>query len=448
MNLGKKARMAIAVALVAVIVVAGSAVLLSTAKTPSSDKLQVVATFYPLYYFSSQIGGDLVEASMLIPDNADPHSWEPTASDMVKVDQAKVLVYNGAGFEPWISTVLGAASTSDLTVVDTSTNVSLLMSDEVREVYDAAAAALDAGANGTVSAAADASSAPVVNASGYLNVDLVPTADGHGGYLKVVSADGGDVRFFVTNPVDFTISSANGTEVSYEMSNGAVSSYPMFNGSKFVELEGGEEYTVHLISNSSANTGLVMVSGTEESEGTEEHHHGLNDPHFWLDPLNAEVQVQNILTGFIKADPQHAAEYRSNAANLTERLDKLNQDYANGLANRTKSAIITTHEGFNYLAARYGFKAYGATGISADSQPSVQDMANLVDQVKALGLHYVYSEPIYSDAVMETIASETGAQVLVLDGVHGRSGVHANMDYFQIMYANLEALKIGLEVTS
>lgn len=440
--------MAIAVVLVAVIAVAGSAALLSTAKTPGSNKLQVVATFYPLYYFSSQIGGDQVEASMLIPDNADPHSWEPTASDMVKVDQANVLVYNGAGFEPWVGTILGAVSTSDLTVVDTSKNVSLMMSDEVREVYDAAAAALDAGADGTVSAAADASSAPAVNASGYLDIDLVQVNGGYGGYLKVVSANGGDLRFFVTNPADLTISSANGTEVSYEMTNGVVSSYPMFNGSKFVELEGGEEYTVHLTSNSSASTGLVMVAGAEGSEGTEEHHHGLNDPHFWLDPLSAKVQVQNILDAFVHADPQHAAEYQANAANLTERLDKLNQDYVSGLANRTKNAIITTHEGFDYLAARYGFKAYGATGISADSQPSAQDMANLVDQVKTLGLHYVYSEPIYSDAVINTIASETGAQVLVLDGVHGRSGVHANMDYFQIMYANLEALKVGLEVTS
>ena len=119
-----------------------------------------------------------------------------------------------------------------------------------------------------------------------------------------------------------------------------------------------------------------------------------------------------------------------------------------GLAGRTKDAIITTHEGFNYLAERYGFEAHSATGISADSQPSAQDLAGLVDMVNTLGLHYVYSEPIYSDAVMGTVAAETGTTVLVLDGVHGRSGIHANMDYFQIMYANLEALRMGLEVSS
>jgi zinc transport system substrate-binding protein len=447
MNLSKRARIISAVALVAVLVVAGSAVLLSSANKPASDKLQVVATFYPLYYFSSEIGGDLVEASMLIPDNSEPHSWEPTASDMIAVDEADVMVYNGAGFEPWIGTVLGAVNTSDLVVVDTSRNMELLMSDEVREMYDAAVDALGNGASSTVTASSDASSAPTVNASGFVNVNFAPAPDGYGGYVKVVSAEGGDLRFFVTDSTEFTISSPNGTELEYELDNGAVSAYPMFNGSKFVELEGGEEYVIRFASATSAGTGLIAVAA-EESEGVEEHHHGLNDPHFWLDPVSAEVQVNNILDGFVQADPDHAEEYRANAANLTERLDKLDQAFADGLAGRTKNAIITTHEGFNYLASRYGFEAYAATGISADSQPSAQDLAALVDQVSALNLHYVFSEPIYSDSVMKTIASETGATVLVLDGVHGRSGVHAEMDYFEIMYANLEQLRIGLEVSS
>jgi len=71
-------------------------------------------------------------------------------------------------------------------------------------------------------------------------------------------------------------------------------------------------------------------------------------------------------------------------------------------------------------------------------------LANLVDQLQ---LHYVFSEPVFSDAVIETISMETGTQVLILDGAHGRSGVHAGMDYFEIMRANLENLIIGLEVT-
>ena len=85
-------------------------------------------------------------------------------------------------------------------------------------------------------------------------------------------------------------------------------------------------------------------------------------------------------------------------------------------------------------------------GISGENQPSIQALIELTDQVNLLGLHYVYSEPVFSDAVMQTIALETGSGVLVLDGVHGRAGAHADMDYFQIMYANLVSLRVGLEV--
>ena len=181
--------------------------------------------------------------------------------------------------------------------------------------------------------------------------------------------------------------------------------------------------------------------------GAPEHHHGVYDPHIWVDPVDAKIQVQNILDGFKQADPTNADYYQKNADNLTARLDALNQEYVTGLANRTKNVIITTHEGFNYLAQQYGFQAYGATGVWADAQPSAQAIADLDNSVKSNDLHYVFSEPVYSDAVINTIASETNTTVLVLDGIHGRVGVHAGWDYFQIMEDNLKNLEKGLEVS-
>src|SRR5512136_208013 len=70
---------------------------------PQDDegRLRVVATFYPLYYFASEIGGNRTHVDSLIPFNTEPHSWEPAPSDIVRTDKAKVFVYNGAGFEPW-----------------------------------------------------------------------------------------------------------------------------------------------------------------------------------------------------------------------------------------------------------------------------------------------------------------------------------------------------------
>ncbi len=97
-----------------------------------------------------------------------------------------------------------------------------------------------------------------------------------------------------------------------------------------------------------------------------------NDPHFWLDPLTAKVQVDNIAKAFIGADPENATYYQANAVDLKSRLDQLDKDFQAGLEGRTKNDIVTTHEGFNYLAMRYGFEAHAAIGISGDEQPSVQ----------------------------------------------------------------------------
>ena len=58
----------------------------------------VVAPFYPLYEFASRIGGDKAEVSSLVPAGVEPHNWEPTPQDRLKVQSADMLVVNGAGF--------------------------------------------------------------------------------------------------------------------------------------------------------------------------------------------------------------------------------------------------------------------------------------------------------------------------------------------------------------
>jgi zinc transport system substrate-binding protein len=65
-------------------------------------RISVVTSFYPLYEFSKRVGGDAVVVRNLVPAGAEPHDFEPTARDVAALNAAQVLVYNGAGFEPWI----------------------------------------------------------------------------------------------------------------------------------------------------------------------------------------------------------------------------------------------------------------------------------------------------------------------------------------------------------
>ena len=73
----------------------------------NSEKLAVVASFYPMAEFSRAVGGNLVEVVTLVPDGAEPHDWEPSPRDLTRLGRAKIFVYNGI-VEPWAETSLEA----------------------------------------------------------------------------------------------------------------------------------------------------------------------------------------------------------------------------------------------------------------------------------------------------------------------------------------------------
>jgi zinc transport system substrate-binding protein len=75
----------------------------------ASGKPVVLTSFYPLYFFASQLAGDRLEVRNLVPAGAEPHDWEPKAQDVADITKAAVLIYNGAGLEPWIDATLASA---------------------------------------------------------------------------------------------------------------------------------------------------------------------------------------------------------------------------------------------------------------------------------------------------------------------------------------------------
>src|SRR4051812_4063108 len=71
----------------------------------SSQKLQISASVYPLYYFAQEIGGDKVDVSLITPSSAEPHDYEPTAQDIAHIDKSRVLLLNGGGLEVWAGNI-------------------------------------------------------------------------------------------------------------------------------------------------------------------------------------------------------------------------------------------------------------------------------------------------------------------------------------------------------
>ena len=67
----------------------------------AGKKLQVTASFYPMYFFASQIGGDKADIMNITPAAAEPHDYEPTTQQIVKINQSNMLVLNGGIMEAW-----------------------------------------------------------------------------------------------------------------------------------------------------------------------------------------------------------------------------------------------------------------------------------------------------------------------------------------------------------
>jgi zinc transport system substrate-binding protein len=65
----------------------------------ATDKVQVVASFYPIFEFVKKVGGDRVEVTSLIPVGTEPHDFDPTVQQVQNAQAADMVVFNGAGFE-------------------------------------------------------------------------------------------------------------------------------------------------------------------------------------------------------------------------------------------------------------------------------------------------------------------------------------------------------------
>lgn len=96
----------------------------------TDDKLNIVVSIYPLKEFTEKIAGDKVNVTCLVPDNMEPHDYEPKTKDFQELIKSKAFIYNGLGMESWVDQVNEVISDKGVLSVDSSVGV------EVREEED------------------------------------------------------------------------------------------------------------------------------------------------------------------------------------------------------------------------------------------------------------------------------------------------------------------------
>jgi zinc transport system substrate-binding protein len=93
----------------------------SYASENKSEKIVAITSFYPIYEFTKNVGGNRVEVTQLIPFGIEPHDWEPTVKDLQNMQNAELIIINGIGFESWVNDF--ASTNTDVIIVDTSKGI-------------------------------------------------------------------------------------------------------------------------------------------------------------------------------------------------------------------------------------------------------------------------------------------------------------------------------------
>ncbi|MBE0474429.1 metal ABC transporter substrate-binding protein [Rhodoferax sp.] len=209
------------------------------------------------------------------------------------------------------------------------------------------------------------------------------------------------------------------------------------------------------LAQSAGYKGITVVASkgvkppTMAAEAEHAHDHAETDPHAWQNPLNVVQYVSQIAAGLAKADPSNAATYQANAQAYARQLKDFDAQ-AKAQFDAITSAqrkVITSHDAFGYLAARYGITMLAAEGVNTDSEPSAKHVAELIRQIKREKIKAVFVENMSNPKLIEQLSKDAGVAVgatLYSDALSDASGPAPT--YLKMMQHNVTQLVAGMRL--
>jgi ABC-type Zn uptake system ZnuABC Zn-binding protein ZnuA len=170
--------------------------------------------------------------------------------------------------------------------------------------------------------------------------------------------------------------------------------------------------------------------------------HGEINPHTWVSPRNAILQVREIEKALSEARPGLAPAFRRNADAYVFRLTALAAEFEAAAMTFRRTNIVTFHDVFDYLARDVGLTVVGKIETVPGQEPSAGEIQRLSRTIREKEVPAVFSEPQYSPKLADTLAREAGVPVRVLDPV--ATGSPALTAYEDAMRRNLSTLKEAL----
>ena len=265
--------------------------------------------------------------------------------------------------------------------------------------------------SGTQSAPTPTGAAPAASASG-AKLNVVATTTQIRSMAESVAGDLADVRSILTpgaDPHEFEPNPSDVTAIS-------TATLVLKNG------VGLDDWMDKIIPNAGGNRPLVDVSkGVPLRKGDEAEPKG--DPHIWFSVPNAMTMTTNIRDALIQVDPSHADAYKANTDAYLSKLNDLDKYIMDQIATvpPDQRKMVTNHDAFGYYIDRYGLTFVGSIipSMSTDAEPSAQDVADLIQKIKAENVKAIFLESSINPKLAQQIAQE--ANVKVVDTLYGDS---------------------------
>lgn len=182
---------------------------------------------------------------------------------------------------------------------------------------------------------------------------------------------------------------------------------------------------------------VLEVRGMNVGSG-DGHAHGSGNPHYWLDPKNAEIITGNILETLARLDPPNSAVYEANRTAFLARLGDKLKEWEKKLARVRAMPMVAYHNSWPYFARRFRLEFVGFIEIKPGVPPAPSHLARIIATMKARGVRIVIREPHEPERDVAFVADRAGASVVTLGASVGALP-RAN-DYVSMFDANVEAL--------
>ena len=173
--------------------------------------------------------------------------------------------------------------------------------------------------------------------------------------------------------------------------------------------------------------------------------HPSGNPHYWLDPENGGRIARSIEGKLSQLDPANAAYYKGRAADFERRLADAQKRWKAMMAPYKGAKVITYHRSWTNFADAFGLDVIGFVEPKPGIPPTPQHTLDVINAMKAQNIRIIMVEPYFDTKTPNSIASKTGAKVLIMPPSVG--GVPVTSDYFKLFDYNVNLLVEAIKST-